>query len=650
MRSESKLTCIALALATIAGCQEQPAPETQIATTNPVVNLSDEISHNAANMQVTYQVVSNIDNTNCDNSRADGNCYQSQLELTFSSDLPASGWSMYFGHLSPIQKEDSEAFDIRHINGDLHQLNPVTSIEADKKYVIPLQSDFWSVSVTDVLPNYFLVDDEEKASVIVATQAVDDPITGINIARHAGAFDGPQHYQRNDQDNSILATAEQVFTDNQRLVVSMPEAPIRLPGLSLARGLSLQSGEHSLSNIAKAALADAGLSLSDDGVRFQINIEASDYDSEEAFTLSVTDEKITLQAGGPAGLTYGVFTLLEKLSASQEIAQGNHQLSPAFAFRGVHLDVARNFRSATFVKQLLDEMVRLKLNKFHFHLADDEGWRLEIPALPELTEVSAYRCFDLKEKECLLPQLGSGPEREAAINGFYSVGEYMELVRYAEDRHIQVIPSLDMPGHARAAIKAMEARTQKLSLQEDPNASQYRLIDPLDTTIYQSIQFYNDNTINPCLESSYQFVETVLDGLIALHRQAGQPLKRYHIGADETAGAWKQSPACKNYIADNSVLTDVSQLTAHFVSRVSDILLEKGVLPAGWSDGLSKVDPQTYPAMQVNVWDPLMWQGHKHADHFAKVGWDTVMSFPDLLYFDFPYAVYPQEPGYYWAS
>ncbi len=112
---------------------------------------------------------------------------------------------------------------------------------------------------------------------------------------------------------------------------------------------------------------------------------------------------------------------------------------------------------------------------------------------------------------------------------------------------------MDMPGHSRAAIKSMQARSRKLLAQGDSQAaSQYLLADPEDATVYSSIQYYNDNTLNVCMESSYTFVAKVIDEIAKLHQAAGVPLKRYHIGADETAGAWLDSPACERFIATNS--------------------------------------------------------------------------------------------------
>ena len=145
--------------------------------------------------------------------------------------------------------------------------------------------------------------------------------------------------------------------------------------------------------------------------------------------------------------------------------------APRFGYRGFMLDVARNFQPKASVLRTLDLLARYKLNKFHFHLTEDEGWRLEIPSLPELTSVGARRGHTLDSSAFLPPAWGSGPLVDRPWgSGFYSRADYAEILRYAAARHIEVIPELEMPGHARAAIKAMEARQRALLKAGDAEA------------------------------------------------------------------------------------------------------------------------------------------------------------------------------------
>jgi hexosaminidase len=296
-------------------------------------------------------------------------------------------------------------------------------------------------------------------------------------------------------------------------------------------------------------------------------------------------------------------------------------------------------------------MAAYKLNKLHLHLADDEGWRLAIPDLPELTDIGSQRCFDLTEQHCLLPQLGAGLGGE--VNGFYSVKDYQEILLAAQARHIQVIPSMDMPGHSRAAVKAMEARFKRLQLAEQITAAkQYLLTDFDDKTQYSSVQYYHDNTLNVCLESTYVFVNKVLNEIKKMHDAVGVPLTRYHIGADETAGAWVESLQCKTFLANNNEnITSAAQLGAYFVERVANMLAEKGIEAAAWNDGLMHTRVEKMPpVIQANAWGLLPWAGFKQAHELANRNWQVVVSTPDVLYFDFPYEADPKEHGYYWAS
>lgn len=627
-------------------------------------SLESAISRNAQSMQVRYSVVSNTAELQCDNSLADGNCYAARLELTFSDALPDSGWSIYFGHLSPIQSETSHAFDIIRINGDLHQLIPNQAIQAGSSYSIDLIGSFWSVSKSDVLPNYFFAYQDGLTQVIQSTQEYTDQKSGIGRVPHASSFSREEQTKRNANDNSQVLTSEQVFAQNIKLndldnqlttdlniIPSMRHIDVTGEQISLADGLAIADDILNQFPAIRQFIANQNIVINPNGLPLKAEQRPFVDGVTGQYSIDIDTQQISVIGHDDAGLFYGLVSLIKMLNNKSELALAKVSDAPRFSFRGVHLDVARNFRSKAFVLSLLDQMAYLKLNKLHLHLADDEGWRLQIEGLDELTSVGAYRCFDLSETQCLLPQLGSGPNRESPVNGYYSSADYIELVKYAEQRQIEIIPSLDMPGHSRAAVKAMAARYQRyMQLEDSPKANEYRLTDPQDTTQYSSVQHYNDNTLNPCIDSSYHFIDTVLNHVIGLHESAGAALRRYHIGADETAGAWDKSPACQALIDSDPALDSSDQLTAYFVKKVADMVQSKGIIAGGWSDGLAKIKKTKPMNMQVNVWDPLMWQGHEHANQFANQGWQTVLSFPDVLYFDFPYAVSPDEPGYYWAT
>jgi hexosaminidase len=627
-------------------------------------NLATLVLDNSKNMSVTYQVTSNTAKLPCNKTMADGECYASKLTLAFTSNLPSKGWEIVFSHLSPIQSHDNDHFTIEHLNGDLHKLTPLKAIEANKTFTINLISSFWSVSKSDVLPNYFFVYNNDQTAIIAATQEVFPEQSALPTLPHAGVFSSEEQVKRNSSDNTELATAALIFKQNQK-INNAPISTIEqstIPFISnsstnkvtvdLKSGLSVNDSDQEAYNNAWKILTQSNVSLNPKGTPVNINSQSTlPTLNEQGYILSIQADEIDIQAVDHAGVFYALMTLNQLISSDLTLSTGRYEDAPRYTFRGVHLDVARNFRSVKFVKTLIQQMAQLKLNKLHLHLADDEGWRLEITGLDELTSIGGYRCYDPSETQCLMTQLGSGPNKNSNANGYYSIEEYRHILQFAAAHQVEIIPSLDMPGHSRAAIKSMEARYKKLIKAEKNDAAfEYLLSDFEDKTVYSSVQHYNDNTLNPCLGSTYMFVDKVLSNLILQHKLANIPLKRYHIGADETAGAWHNSPVCHDFIAANDEVDSIEELGGYFVGQLINMVQEKGIVAAGWSDGMREVNTNIDTPVQVNVWDALMWQGHEAANTFNQNGWRTILSYPDVLYFDFPYAADPSEPGYYWAS
>jgi hexosaminidase len=474
------------------------------------------------------------------------------------------------------------------------------------------------------------------------------------------------HFKRTPADQTQPATAKWLFNENapfyEEVDVSASVLPTpksikqpRIAGtLNIGTGVKLQINGFDSESVGAALtrLETLGISQNEDGVL--VAISKVDDLEREGYRFATTKAGVQIEATTAAGAFYGLQTLASLVTPGHDsVPFVVIEDAPRFEFRGMHIDVSRNFKSKAFILQVLDQMAAYKLNKFHFHLADDEGWRLQIPDLPELTEVGAFRCFDPEENECVLPQLGSGPHKDTEVNGYYTVEDYKEILAYAAARHIQVIPSMDMPGHSRAAIKSMNARFNRLSAAgKRAEAMQYLLHDIEDSTVYSSIQFYNDNTINACMDSSYDFIGKVIDEINLMHESAGNPLTKYHIGADETAGAWVNSSACKELLANNVTgIEKAEDIAAYFVERVSRMLAERNIEAAGWSDGMGHTKQSRMPAkVQSNAWSPLMWSGHEPTHEQANRGWDVVISSPDALYFDFPYEADAAERGYYWAA
>ena len=203
---------------------------------------------------------------------------------------------------------------------------------------------------------------------------------------------------------------------------------------------------------------------------------------DEAYSLDIHDQGVVLMGASAHGVFNGLQSLAQLVSADGVLPLGAVQDAPRYAYRGMMLDVARHFSSVDTVLRLLDCMAAYKLNRFHFHLTDDEGWRLAIAALPELTAVGARRGVGA----CLPPSFGSGAAVDASSgSGFYTADQFITILRHAKARHIDVIPEFNLPGHARAAVEAMRMRHARLLAAGDlAGAEEYLLSDPADTSAY----------------------------------------------------------------------------------------------------------------------------------------------------------------------
>lgn len=659
------------------GCEKYPEPAVD---TGEKINLQaiysvtqNDIDKIAQNLEVNYRVVTNIPTDKCDSKIADGACFEVELSFTAKQAIAAKDWTIHFSQISPIQSFESEDFTVKHLNGDLHVISlkdNYSGFSAAETKKITFRAMFWSLSETDALPNYIVSAPGLDARVIESTVPYIDKDTGLEILPYVEPFtDEKTQFKRTATDKTQWLTSEKLYQRNSALVedkLAVIQAIIPTPKsvtldindgfADISKGIAISLGnvKHHDVDAAIARLGTLGVNQNSEGLPLHLSIVSDKDKVIGSYSLTVTETKIAIV--GVDG--NGVFNGLQSLASLVMVGESRIPMivvadEPHFAFRGMLVDVARNFHSKEFILKLLDQMAAYKLNKLHLHLGDDEGWRLEIPSLPELTDIGAKRCFDVTEENCLISQLGAGVDENSSVSGYYSVSDYHEILQAATARHIQVIPSLDMPGHSRASIKAMTARYKKfMALEDEAKAKQFLLEDFEDKTQYSSVQFYSDNTINSCLESSYDFVIEVMTQVKKIHADAGQPLTRYHIGADETAGAWLESPACKTFVANNDQgVTKMSELGAYFIERVAGILSDLDIETAGWSDGMEHTRVDNMPAIvQANAWDTLAWAGHEKVHRLANRDWQVVISSPDVLYFDFPHEADPKEHGYYWAS
>ncbi len=634
-------------------------------------------------LEVRFQVVGNGEHSGGFRSRC-----RLALANRGASNLPASGWTLFFNSPPLLLESLPEEVRAVHVNGDFYRLQPgpsFVSLPPGQSRTIEFHTDYALFNRSAAPAGFYLVWDSDGPS-----PSQPQPV-GAEIVE---PFPDGDLLRRSPQDQLAVPTAESRFSSNSALS-EIPEQQIspilptplkwRAGGSTFQIGSPLRiyhgeglAGEAAyLGEVLSGLLGSApevvdGEAAAPGGIALRVGFKAAANSGPEAYRLSVDPARgVEIVGGGAAGVFYGIQSLLALLPPeafggrqdSLKVPSGVVEDAPRFGYRGMHLDVARNFQTAATVKKLLDLMAAYKLNRFHFHLSDDEGWRLPVASLPELTEVGGRRGHTLDESDRLIPALGSGPFPDPEVShgsGSYSREEYLDILRHARSRHIEVIPEIDLPGHARAAIKAMEARRRRLQASDPEAAARFALADPRDASVYRSVQHYNDNVVNVCQESTYRFIEVVVDELIGLHKEAGVPLSAVHVGGDEVpGGVWEKSPACGSFLASGEV-GDVEGLPEYFLGRVGRILAQRGLPMAGWEEialtaaggeGSSNAPAPAPENVRAYVWNSVWgWGGEENAYRLANAGYRVVLCNASNLYFDLAYEKDPDELGQAWAG
>ncbi len=353
---------------------------------------------------------------------------------------------------------------------------------------------------------------------------------------------------------------------------------------------------------------------------------ADDSLGREGYRLEVTPSGVVIRARAEAGLFYGAQTFRQLLPAevfgTRKSAPGEAVAIPCvrisdyprFQWRGMHLDVSRHFFDVEFVKRYLDQLAMHKFNVFHWHLTDDDGWRVEIKKYPKLTQVGAWRGPD----EALPPSYESGYQR---YGGFYTQRQIREIVRYAAERHILVVPEIDVPAHSRAAIVAYP----EFLCAGDP----YK---------FRSAQDVAANVLCPCQEKTYQFLEGVFGELADLF-----PGPYIHLGGDERpAGPWEQCERCQTRMKTEN-LADGKVLQDRFLKRLQDFLKMRGKIAVGW-------DELDHPTVLSQDYTVMAWNNVEAGFQAAKKGYPVIMAPSPFTYFDLACDEDPLEPGQRWAG
>ena len=374
--------------------------------------------------------------------------------------------------------------------------------------------------------------------------------------------------------------------------------------------------------------------------------------NEESYILNINQDKILISASDRAGALYAIQSLKQIFLVSKLENTPIKNLmvndSPRFSYRGMLLDISRNFYGPEKIKQIIDYLSFFKINHLDFRITDDEGWRLEIPGLEELTEVGSKRAYTKDEFENLIPMYGSGPDTDSSGSGYLSRVEFIDILKYANQRNITIIPQISFPSHARSAIISMNARYQKyMKLGNIVEAEKYLLIDPEDKSEYYSAQGFNDNIACICRESAYTFYDKVIDEVYLMYKDAGVKFQKFGVGADELPyGAWQKSPICDKFMDEKSITGDYNALYEMMQRRVYNKLSSYDLTMTGWDDILLKLTEKNQSETKIKdffkdddillyVWKNDWGQGRQDMIYkYANLGYKTIMSNSSAFYFD----------------
>lgn len=349
--------------------------------------------------------------------------------------------------------------------------------------------------------------------------------------------------------------------------------------------------------------------------------EAFDMKSEEYF-LSITPDSITIQARNTIGAFWGFQTLCQLMPLQTSVTLSIPCVTiydfPQFEYRGLHLDVARHMFPVEFIKKYIDLMASYKLNKFHWHLTDDQGWRIEIKSYPKLQEIAAFRDETaIGYYRGWLNRIGLGWLHQfdgKRYGGYYTQNEIKEIVEYARKRHVTVIPEIELPGHSLAVLAAYP----ELGCRGGPykTATHWGIFDDI---------YCAGN------EKTFEFLENVLMEILELF-----PSKFIHIGGDEARKTrWRACPRCQERMKAEG-LGDENKLQSYFIGRIEKFLYSKNRQIIGWDEIL---EGGIVPNAVV-----MSWRGEKGGIEAARLGHYTIMTPSNELYFNYYQSTTQVEP------
>ncbi|WP_167618678.1 family 20 glycosylhydrolase [Maribellus sediminis] len=416
----------------------------------------------------------------------------------------------------------------------------------------------------------------------------------INAAVFAQTIDvipKPVSFEKHDGNFTLNSSTRLLFNQNNEDEKVLAEMAVQL--IADASGLNLK-------------VQTPNSNTQEGNITLQLNQPYNEQIGTEGYQLEVRNDRVFLNANTTAGLYYGVQTIWQMLTAAdgKTLSGGDITDSPRFSWRGMHLDVSRHFLPVEFIYKYIDYIALHKMNVFHWHLVDDQGWRIEIKKYPKLTEVGAWRA----DREDLDWQARKEPvkESESKYGGFYTQEEIQSVVAYAQKKHVTVIPEIEMPAHVMSALAAYP---------EYSCTGEYIPVPP--GGIWPITHIYCAGK-----EETFNFLEDVLSEVMDLF-----PSRYIHIGGDEaTKTEWEKCELCQQRMKDEH-LADEHELQAYFIKRIEKFLNNHGRQLIGWDEIL---EGGLNPSATI-----MSWRGSAPGTKAAKLGHDVVMSPASHCYFDY---------------
>ena len=381
----------------------------------------------------------------------------------------------------------------------------------------------------------------------------------------------------------------------------------------------------------------------------EINLSIDSSMDQYSYRLLTDERVIHIVGGNEAAIFYGIQTLRQLMrvdGASCILPKLQITDSPDFEHRGFFLDIARHFQSVEQIKKVIQAMAAYKMNRLQLGISNDEGWRLEIPSVPDLTRIGSRRSYHRFDEQgnprALYPAWG---DDHRDVEGYINANEYVALLKFANFYHVEIIPEFNLPGHANALLR---------SLDESP---EWNLVDSSDTSSHRSAQGYSHNVVNVGLEDTYRLVKAVLQDIQSFYDAAGVRLAHIHFGGDEVPnGAWLHSPACRQLSVWNQDWN---------VEKYEDAETATQVLMSYHYNRITAIAEEVSPEIQIGFWHEMSPSGTDKSYYNAWItekgnldlvedllrrNHPLVISNASYLYLDMPYEMAADEPGLPWAG